>query len=167
MEIVKDRYGEIGARFIQGDITDPKIIEQAFQELGGKKIDIALCIMVIEFLNDKQLKKFLKNVKSILSDKGVLIVVTTHPDRYENKYGPRGEGPVRTQHPWGGEPFTNFYRKSETLKKIFEAAGFEVSLIDLEMPEEYTTEFGGEFNTYGAPARLGILAKSLSPNPPS
>ncbi len=145
------------ANFIVGDIVNVDLPKDEF--------DVVTSYMVWEFLNGERLDKAFKNLYASMKTGGIFLYGTTHPGRYEGKYGVTEEGWVKTGGPWGGA-FENWYRRVATFVEATKRAGFEIEVLaEPEMPEEanrlaeehpdrYTP-----FDSFGAPARLIVLAR--------
>ena len=151
VDIAKKRIPE--AIFQVGDIVTFKLPSDTF--------DVVTSYMVWEFLDRDRLDKAFSNLNASMKPGGVLIYGTTHPGRYVGKYGVKDEGWVNTGGPWGGS-FDNWYRTVEQFISQTEQAGFTIDQVqELDMPIEAAHAYPDrikEFNSFGAPVRLTVVA---------
>lgn len=109
------------ANFAVGDISNYKLPKEAY--------DLAIMVMVPEFLDEEKYPAALENIHSSIKDEGVFVYITTHPDRYTAKYGIK-EGEVTTHGPWSEDEFSNYVRSVEKQVEALKKAGFEVQSVE-------------------------------------
>lgn len=117
------------ASFEVGDIST--------HELARDRNDLAIMIMVPEFLDDQKYAAGLKKIYDSMVEGGVFIYITTHPDRYNVKYGVADGGrEVSTHGPWSEDKFSNYVRSVDEQKKAMQEVGFKVEKVEeLKIPE--------------------------------
>ena len=143
------------ARFEVGDISTHR--------LTANQNDLVIMIMVGEFLDDQRYPTALRKIYDSMTSDGCFIYVTTHPDRYQAKYGV-SQGQVTTAGPWDKTAkFANYVRTVNQQADLFRAAGFEVDLVEeLDMPSQVDasdTERRAQFDYADSHARLVIIAR--------
>ncbi len=150
VQIAKSKYPD--ANFIHGDISSTQLPKGEF--------DLVSIMMVLEFLTEEQLDDAFASIWQAMKQGATLMYVSTHPHRVEGKYGlsPNHEGQIMTTHPWGSEEYPNWHRSVKRYIQQTEDAGFVIdSVEELEMPQEVQHEHP-EFKSFGAPARLVVVA---------
>ena len=154
VKIAKSEIPE--ASFEVGDISAHK--------LAPERNDLAIMVMVAEFLDKDKYPQALDNILSSMKPGGVFVCVTTHQKRYEAKYGAKeGSAEVTTRGPWSEDKFSNYVRSVDEQKKAFKEAGFVVEEVEeLRIPDEVDEEDRqrrAEFTLPEPYARLTIIAK--------
>ena len=93
-----------------------------------------------------------------MKDGGVFVYITTHPDRYEAKYGVK-KGEVITKGPWGDGEFSNYVRSVKKQVGSLIKAGFVVEVTEnLDIPKEVVKKHP-EFTHPNRHVRLTIVAR--------
>lgn len=138
------------ATFEVGDISN--------HELSKGRNDLVIEVMVPEFLDGEKFPESLKKIYDSMKNGGKFIYITTHPDRYEAKYGV-SEGEVETNGPWNTEvKFTNYVRSVNSQVQALKDAGFNVEVVEeIDLPKE-AREKHPEFTYPDRHARLAIVA---------
>lgn len=140
------------AKFEVGNIVDHKLPSDAH--------DLDIMVMVAEFLSPEDYPVALTNIYNSTAPGGTFLYITTHPDRYDAKYGvSSGGAEVTTQGPWDpNQKFSNYVRSVEEQKAGLEAAGFVIEEVEeLDLPDDAKTAHP-DFTHADRKVRLVIVA---------
>jgi len=143
-------------RWIEGSIADDFEIKEGVT-------DLVTCSMVLNYLNNKELEKFLKNCNKWLKEEGWLLIAIPHPIRMTiqnlDEYFDRKK---RTNDAFWGEKVIYFHRTvADYLNKIIEG-GFEIKeIIEPELSEKGKEEdkILNQGKYAACPMRLVIMAR--------
>ena len=144
-----------GATFIHGDITKVRLPPNYF--------DLITSNMVFEFLDENGLEQALTNAHKSLKPKGIILFITTHPDKMKTDSGLDTPGPFETTFPWG-EKGPNYYRTLTDFTLASRKAGFEIEQIEeLGIPPEAEKIDPKEYARYAAYPYIRLVVKARKP----
>lgn len=143
------------AKFEVGDIST--------YTLEPRRNHLAIMIMVAEFLDEIKYPLALEKISTSLKPDGVFVYITTHPDRYNAKYGvEKGGAEVTTKGPWSDANFSNYVRSVREQKAALRQAGFRITQTEgLYMPIKVDEEDEirlAQFTSIDKRARLVLVA---------
>src|SRR3989344_7196735 len=153
LSIARQNYPE--ASYILGSIAD--------SELHVQPCDVITCSMVLQHLDDNELKQALENFNNWLTPGGTLFFMVSHPvwtvrgdiSKYSSK------GWIAQEPPWGGDPLGHYYRSvSDYLNAVLQAQFSITGIAEPVAPPESKNINPDDYIYYAKfPPRLAITAK--------
>lgn len=154
VEIARRTMPEV--TFIEGDITEV--------ELPPNSFDLVTSNMVFEFLDDDSLRRALANAARSLKPGGVLLYITTHPEKLRRDSGLERPGRFEATFPWG-EKGPNYYRTLEDFVKLTEEAGLTIETTEeLPIPPEAEKADPKEYERYARYPYIRLVVKARKPS---